>query len=108
METDTRMVNEEKYFQTEDYGTIFTKKEDSNDQTRVIDLLHESLKQTAKIREDIMDKTFPSIWVELERENEKNLLICGFYREWSRRGDCTQKRQMEAQKTFITLQRTAQ
>ena len=33
-----------------------------------------------------MNPKFPSIWLEEKREFEKNLLIGGFYREWSHDG----------------------
>lgn len=100
VETDTGMVNEEKDYRIENYKTIFQKKEDPNDQTRMIGLLHDSLLPTTKVREDLMVGSFPSIWIELDREKEKNLLIGGFYREWSRKGDNSQARQVEALKAF--------
>ena len=102
VETDSQMINEEKDYRIENYRTVFQKKENPNDQTRMIGLLHESIQQTTTIREDLMEGSFPSIWIEVERENERNLLVCGFYREWTRKGVNSQGGQMEALKSFTT------
>ena len=72
VETDSQMINEEKDYRIENYRTVFQKKENPNDQTRMIGLLHESIQQTTTIREDLMEGSFPSIWIEVERENERN------------------------------------
>ena len=52
------------------------------------------------IRTDLMSPKFPSIWLEEKRELEKNLLICGFYREWSHEGLKSSKIQLEAIQVF--------
>ena len=46
-----------------------------------------------------MTSEFPSIWCEQRRANEKNVLLCGFYREWSTEGI----RSAEAQRNSISL-----
>ena len=33
-----------------------------------------------------MSAKFPSIWLEIDQEKQKNILVCGFYREWTREG----------------------
>ena len=53
-----------------------------------------------KLRPDLMNPKFPSIWCEEVREFEKNVLICGFYREWTHEGQKTCAIQLEAIKTF--------
>ena len=53
---------------------------------RVMALIEEGQSKEAKVREDLMSEKFPSIWLEMKRRNEKELLICGFYREWTRNG----------------------
>ena len=45
---------------------------------------------------------FPSIWIEETREHEKNLLIGGFYREWSHEGRKSSEIQLEAIKIFCS------
>ena len=59
-------------------------------------LISEDLKNV-KVRNDLMTSEFPSIWCEESRETERNVLICGFYREWSTEGI----RSAEAQKKSI-------
>jgi hypothetical protein len=53
---------------------------------RVIGLIEENIVKSTNIREDLMSAKFPSIRIEINREHQKNLLICGFYREWNRDG----------------------
>ena len=45
-----------------------------------------------------MSPEFPSIWVELMREKQKNLLLCGYYREWASLGGPPSERSASAQK----------
>ena len=102
VEVDSRTLNEEKDFRVENYRTIIQKKEKYNDPTRIIALVHDSISQTIKIREDLMSEGFPSIWIEIKNENEKNVLIGGFYREWTRHGDSSQRRQIESIRILTT------
>ena len=53
-----------------------------------------------KERKELMTSQFPSIWLELERSNEKNLIIGGFYREWTRNLDNTMPTQLMNLKKF--------
>ena len=100
VEVDNRGLNEEEDFRTENYRTVIQKKEKLSDQTRIIALIHDSIVHSTKIREDLMDPLFPSIWIELNNTKEKNLLIGGFYREWTRNGDNSQARQVESIRIF--------
>ena len=43
-----------------------------------------------------MSSVFPSIWVEMIREGEKNILICGYYREWTINGTKNTSDQIKA------------
>ena len=52
------------------------------------------------MRADLMDCEIPSIWCEINKMNEKNLLICGFYREWSHEGERSAEIQMKAIQTL--------
>ena len=47
-----------------------------------------------------MSSSFPSIWVEEEIDNGKNLIIGGFYREWSTNGIVSTTNQVNAIKNF--------
>ena len=47
-----------------------------------------------------MTSKFPSIWIEIERKHERNILVCGFYREWSIDGQKNNKTQLDAIKVL--------
>ena len=49
-----------------------------------------------------MSTDFPSIWCEISRENEKNYLLCGFYREWSHAGIKSNNNQLPGIKIFCS------
>ena len=85
VETDTNMIHSENDYKIKGYKTVFPLKDGNNLKTRMICLTNES-NDNIKTRPDLMDPKFPSIWCEEVREHEKNLLICGFYREWSHEG----------------------
>ena len=42
--------------------------------------LHNSM--VGKVRTDLMDDTFSSVWVEVGLPNKRKILICNAYREW--------------------------
>ena len=48
-----------------------------------------------------MSSVFPSIWVEMIREGEKNILICGYYREWTINGTKNTSDQIKAIQELI-------
>ena len=83
------MINEEKDYKLKGYKTVFHFKNENKNvatpKTRMVCLIAESA-ENIKVREDLMSKDFPSIWCEVQYETEKNILICGFYREWSHEG----------------------
>ena len=58
-------------------------------------------KKNTQLHEDLMSKEFPSIWCEEVRENDKNLRICGFYREWSTNGIRSVETQLKSIRTFV-------
>ena len=45
--------------------------------SRVVIYKHESI--AAKVRYDLMDSTFSSIWLEVQPPRSKNFLVCHFY-----------------------------
>ena len=49
-----------------------------------------------------MCKTFPSIWLELKQQHKRNILVCGFYREWSNDGLLNVEDQLKAIKELTT------
>ena len=62
---------------------------------RVMAVVEEDQFKETKIREDHMPEKFPSIWMEIKRRNEKELLFCGFYREWTRNGINSEEQQLK-------------
>ena len=59
------------------------------DKVRIIALVHNDL--TVKIRSDLMSHEVSTIWMELKRDKNKNVLVAGIYREWTdnEESDCT-------------------
>ena len=82
VETDTNMVTTEKDYMIPGFKTWLPIKKETSDKTRLL-MLTKLDKPKIKIREDLMSADFPSIWIEEDLENVKNLIIGGFYREWS-------------------------
>ena len=97
VETDTMNLNSENDYVIKGFKTILPTKKDTQ-KTRLIMLISDK-QHNIHARRDLMTSEFPSIWCEENRENEKNVLICGFYREWSTDGI----RSAEAQKKSINL-----
>ena len=104
VETDTFQINSEKDYTIPGYSTIFHDKAKPNDKTRMVCLIKEEklIKSNIKIRKDLMDKNFPSIWLEIKQNHRKNLLICGFYREWSKDGLLNSEEQLSAIKILTS------
>ena len=97
VETDTVHINEKDY-KIKGFKTILPLKKVITQKTRLSMLIDEN-KDNIQVREDLMSNEFPSIWCEEKRENGKNVLICGFYREWSSEGI----RSAEAQRKSVSL-----
>ena len=85
VETDSYVILEEKDYTITGFKTVFPLKDANNQKTRLITLITEK-NVNIKVRMDLMNPKFPSIWLEEERENESNILMCGFYREWTPEG----------------------
>ena len=100
VETDVILENVKENYKIENYQTVTTKHESENEKVRVIGLIEENLAKSTYIREDLMSTKFPSIWMEIKREKEKNLLVCGFYREWNRDGLKSETDQLNRLKHF--------
>ena len=60
-----------------------------------------------KLRPDLIENAFPSIWLELKQNHKQNILIGGFYREWSNEGLLSLDKQLEAIKLFTKQIETA-
>ena len=100
VETDTYAINQEEDYQIPGFKTLVQKKKDTNSPTRIICLVDKKLASRALIRQDLTSADFPSIWLELENTNQKNMIIGGFYREWSPGGVKSIEAQVEAMRVF--------
>ena len=55
-----------------------------------------------------MSTEFSTIWLEIIRTNYKNLLVWGFYQEWTKNNDSTEAGQSQRMKILIDqMERTA-
>ena len=88
VERDSTMVMTEKDYKLKGFHTVFQKKKKGNEKTRIIALCKERLfdEKNMKLRTDLNSKKFPSIWLEVMNEKERNVLVCGYYREWAING----------------------
>ncbi len=71
-----------------------------NEKTRLICLVDKELDLAIKQRMDLMDCGFQSVWIELERKNKRNLLLCGLYREW---GKTPEEKALDAQEDRLSI-----
>ena len=78
-----------------------TKRKSEEEKVRVVYVFKEELSSKIKVREDLMSIEFPSIWLEVKQNTGKNLLVCGYYREWSKNGKKTEKEQVESIKVLV-------
>ena len=53
-----------------------------------------------KVREDLLARDFPSIWLEHKEHFNKSTLIAGFYCEWSHNGLRTEEGQRDRKNKF--------
>ena len=94
VETDTKMIRTPEEYKLEGFITILQQKDEQDENLRIIALIEEELSKNVKIREDLMSTEFPSIWIEVRKKNEKGILIGGFYREWTHKGNKSEEDQL--------------
>ena len=98
-ETDTIELEKEEDFKIKGYSTIFPKRNSIKDKIRIICIIKESICVCTKIRTDLMDTGFASIWIEVNK-SQNRILFAGFYREWSYKGSKTETSQLESLNIF--------
>ena len=64
VETDTKMILEEKDYKVKGYRTVFQNKKVGNEKTRIVALCKEGGDGEEK-RGDLCSNDFPSIWIEV-------------------------------------------
>ena len=101
VEVDTNLIKIKTDFILAGYETVVQKRKSDEEKVRVVCVFKEELSSEIKVREDLMSNEFPSIWLEVKQNTGKNLLVCGYYREWSKNGKKTEKEQVESIKVLI-------
>jgi len=101
VETDITMLNGKEDYKIEGYETILQKTDQNMEKIRIIGLVVEEMRNITKVKTDLMTKEFPSIWLEITRSKHKNLLIWGFYQEWTRNGINSENEQLVRLKILI-------
>ena len=82
-ETDTKAIQKEDGYQIQGYKTIFQERKSVQSKLRIVCLVKNSLVQKMKVRKDLMSVDFPSIWIEVTDNYNKQIIIAGFYRQWT-------------------------
>ena len=67
---------------------------------KILALIRNKISKNVSIRKDAKNVEFPSIWLELTATNKKPIVIAGFYRQWSSKGDKSEKMQIKQVKDF--------
>ena len=75
-------------YKIDGYRTILLKRVKITDKVIIICFVNENVLHEIKVVEEFMNPSFPSIWIEVtgKGKNDKPLIIGGFYREWSQKG----------------------
>ena len=98
-ETDVRRGNVSSY-KIAGFTTQLQTCNSDEDQVRVVALVKEDLCLNLKLREDLMNTAFPSIWLEIQDTFKSPTLIGGFYRQWSNGTKLTIPEQVEEIEIF--------
>jgi exonuclease III len=98
-ETDVRRGNVSGY-KIAGFTTHLQNCNSDEDQVRIVALVKEDLCLNLKLREDLMNTAFPSIWLEIQDTFKSPTLIGGFYRQWSNGTKLTIPEQVEEIEIF--------
>ena len=101
VEVDTNLIKIKTDFILAGYETVVQKRKSDEEKVRVVWVFKEELSSEIKVREDLMSNEFPSIWLEVKQNTGKNLLVGGYYREWSKNGKKSEKEQVESIKVLV-------
>ena len=93
-ETDI-IIEEEEDLKIEGYKSFFQLRKSNNEKIRIIALVENEMANNTVLRKEVMSTEFPSIWLQTKSTNEKPICIAGFYRQWSFKGDKSEKMQID-------------
>ena len=85
------------------YDSLYplTVEDDAKPKIRIMALAKRDTKMTFTLREDLMSRGFPSMWVEARTsDGGAKLLVGGLYREWDSSGDKTIEGQFQRMRIF--------
>jgi hypothetical protein len=85
----------------EGHATVPQKTNQVTNKIRIIGFLEQETFNTPKSEKTLMSTEFPTIWLEMIRTNNKNLLVCGFHQEWTRNDDSRETGQSQRMKIII-------
>ena len=77
------------------YKTYLQATNEENNLVRIAALVKENCGVDIALKEDVMSPNFPSIWFEVTDKKKSSTAVGGFYRQWSHRGDRSEKLQVE-------------
>ena len=96
-ETDVKKQNVIDY-KIKGYSTHIQSVTHDEDLVRVIALTKDNIGIRFELKPDLMQESYPSIWIEIQDKHRSKSLVGGFYRQWSSDGKLTvpeQAKQME-------------
>ena len=100
-ETDSKAIATEDDFQIEGYKTILPVCKYKGETIRIICLVKSVISSKFKVRLDLMNEAFPSIWLETyDLGSKKKQLFGGFCRVWTHNGINSKQDQMEKIELF--------
>ena len=99
-ETDTKRSNLANY-SLQGYSTHFQMGDEDSSNIRIVALVKDNSGIVFKLREDLMSKSFPSIWLEAEDKYRSKSLFGGFYRQWSSNGKLAVPEQISQIELFV-------
>ena len=89
-ETDSNNLDSESDYIIQGYKTILPLKKNNSDKVRILCLVMEAISSQVKPVPELMNPSFPSIWIEIKGNFDTNsgndMIIGGFYREWAQKG----------------------
>ena len=100
-ETDTKSFNTNAY-KIQGYSTHIQLCENDEDLVRIIALTKENCGVDFNLRQDLMSRAFPSVWIEVIDKYRSKSIIGGFYRQWSLEGKLSIPEQVGQMEEFVT------
>ena len=105
-ETDIKKQNVVDY-KIKGYSTHLQLVAEDGDLVRLIALTKDNSVSKFELKSDLMQESFPSIWIETQDKHGSKSLIGGFYRQWSSNGQLTVPEQVKQMEIFCNQVNTS-